>query len=268
MNIKVRALSAVVALLICIPIIIYGGIPFYLGLAVIGLIGFMEFLNLRSKNKKIPYIMKIFGVISFVVLMMNNWDVWGSLNIFDYEKTVLVIFLMLIPIIFFYKSKKYDVDDALFLLGGIIFLGIGFNQLAIVRNTGLSYLVFLLLITIFTDTFAYIIGSLIGKYKMCPSVSPNKSWEGFIGGLVLGTFVSTVFYVTTFDYTGNIFILILIVLILSIIGQLGDLVFSAIKRSYNIKDYGNIMPGHGGVLDRLDSILFVVMAFSFLSKFL
>lgn len=268
MNMKIRAISAIVALLICIPIIIYGGIPFYIGLALIGLIGFMELLNLRSKRKKIPYVIKAFSIISFIVLMMSNWDILGSLYIFDCEKITMVIFLMLIPIVFFNKSKKYDIDDALFLLGGIIFLGIGFNQLSIIRTSGLYYLVFLLLITVFTDTFAYIVGSLIGKHKMCPSVSPNKSWEGFVGGLFFGTFISTVFYITTFDYTGNIFVLILATLFLSVVGQLGDLVFSSIKRNYDIKDYGNIMPGHGGVLDRLDSILFVVMAFSFLTRFL
>lgn len=268
MNMKIRAISAIVALLICIPIIIYGGVPFYIGLALIGLIGFMELLNLRSKRKEIPYIVKIFSVISFIILMMSNWDILGSLYIFDCEIISAVIFLMIIPIVFFNKSKKYEIDDAFFLLAGIIFLGMGFNQLAIIRTSSLYYLVFLLLITVFTDTFAYVIGSLIGKHKMCPSVSPNKSWEGSIGGLVFGTFISTVFYVTAFDYTGNIFVLVLAVMFLSIVGQLGDLVFSCIKRNYGIKDYGNIMPGHGGVLDRLDSILFVVMAFSFLTRIL
>lgn len=265
---KQRVISAIVALLICIPIIIYGGIPFYVGFALIGLIGFMELLNLRNKKKEIPYIMKAFSIVSFIVLMMSNWDVFGSLYIFDAEKISAIIFLIVIPIIFFNKSKKYDINDALFLLGGIIFLGIAFNQMAIIRTSGLYYLVYLLLITILTDSFAYIIGSLIGKHKMCPSVSPNKSWEGFIGGLVFGTFVGTVFYATAFDFTGNMFALILATAFLSVIGQIGDLVFSSIKRNYGIKDFGNIMPGHGGVLDRLDSILFVSLAFSYLSRFL
>lgn len=103
---------------------------------------------------------------------------------------------------------------------------------------------------------------------MCPTVSPKKSWEGFIGGLLFSTFISTVIFTTIFDYQGNILIFILIVAALSIIGQLGDLVFSAIKRTYNIKDFGNIMPGHGGILDRLDSIIFVVLAFSYVVRFI
>ena len=128
----------------------------------------------------------------------------------------------------------------------------------------LKYLIFIMSITIFTDTFAYIVGRLIGKNKFAPTVSPNKTWEGFIGGLVFGTFISTVYYISVFNYSGNYLKIIFIIAILSTIGQIGDLVFSSIKRHYKIKDFGNIMPGHGGVLDRLDSIIFVSMAFNVL----
>ena len=127
--------------------------------------------------------------------------------------------------------------------------------------------IYLLLITIMSDTFAYFVGRKFGKHKMCPSVSPNKTWEGFVGGLIISTIVSTLFYHFLVDEE-SILLLILITILLSIIGALGDLVFSSIKRHFGIKDYGNIMPGHGGVLDRLDSILFVILAFSYLSKFL
>lgn len=264
---KQRVISAVVALIICVPIILYGSVPFTIGASIIGLIGFMEFLSLRCKKRAIPYIMKITSVLCFVFLMMGDLNL-GSFYIFDSDNIIALIILLLIPIVFFNKSKKYNIDDALFLLGSVIFLGIGFNMLINIRLTNLYYLLFLLSITIFTDTFAYIVGMLIGKNKMCPSVSPKKTWEGFIGGLVFGTFISTCFYVTAFDYTGNMLKLIFIIICLSVIGQLGDLVFSSIKRSYDVKDYGNIMPGHGGVLDRLDSLIFVVFAFSYLVRFI
>jgi len=266
--VKTRVISAIVALLICIPIIIYGKVPFYVGVSIIGLIGFMELLKLKSSKKDIPYLMKVFGVISFILLMTSNWNILGSLYLFDYEVMSSIIFLMLIPLVFYNKSKKYDINDAFFMIGSILFLGISFNQLVSVRMLDLYYLVFLLLITVFTDTFAYFVGLLIGKNKLCPTVSPKKTWEGFVGGLAFGTFISTVFYITVFNYTGNIIILVLLVALLSVIGQLGDLVFSAIKRNFGIKDFGNIMPGHGGVLDRLDSILFVVLAFSYFIRFL
>ena len=103
---------------------------------------------------------------------------------------------------------------------------------------------------------------MIGKHKLLEVISPNKTWEGFIGGSLVGTFVCTVFYVTVIDPSVQLFSMTLIVLFLSIIGQLVDLFFSAIKRYYNVKDFSNIMPGHGGVLDRLDSIIFVLLTYS------
>ena len=132
----------------------------------------------------------------------------------------------------------------------------------LVVNISLRLIVFLFLITILTDTFAYIIGRLIGKNKLLEVISPNKTWEGFVGGSLVGTFVCTTFYITVIDQSAQILPIALIVLFLSVIGQLGDLFFSAIKRYYNVKDFSNIMPGHGGVLDRLDSIIFVLLTYS------
>lgn len=265
---KQRVISAIVALIICIPIIIYGNAPFYVGACIIGLIGFYEYMKARDKKKKIPYLMKVVGMALFLLVLLNGLDV-TSYDVFDkIDVRILSIILTLVPIIFMSGSKKYDIEDAMYLLGGIFFLGIGFNSLVSVRESGLNYLIFLLIITIFTDTFAYVTGMLVGKHKMCPNVSPKKTWEGFAGGTALGTFIGTAFYFTAFDYSGSMISLVTVVLILSIIGQLGDLLFSSIKRHFDIKDYGNIMPGHGGVLDRLDSILLVVLAFSFLSLYI
>ena len=98
-------------------------------------------------------------------------------------------------------------------------------------------------------------------------ISPNKTVEGFIGGVFFGTFLGSVLFLTVISTTANVFLVIVISLILSIISELGDLVFSAIKRKYGVKDYGNIMPGHGGVLDRLDSFIFAILAFSYLVSF-
>ncbi len=97
---------------------------------------------------------------------------------------------------------------------------------------------------------------------MLEVISPKKTWEGFVGGTILGTFIAVMFYKTVINPEVILSNLILITLFLSIIGQLGDLFFSAIKRHYNKKDFSNIMPGHGGILDRLDSIIFVMLAFS------
>lgn len=265
---KQRVMSAIIALIICIPIIIYGETPFYIGASLIGLIGFYELIKAKENKRKTPYIMKIIATVCFLLVMLSNLEI-TSLDIFNnLDITILSVLVLILPIVFTSGSKSYDIEDAMYLLGGVIFLGTGFNNLINTRISGLNYLWFLLLITIFTDTFAYVTGMLIGRHKMCPNVSPKKTWEGFLGGTFLGTFVGVVFYKTAFDYTGSMFTLILIVLMLSIIGQLGDLLFSSIKRHFEIKDFGNIMPGHGGVLDRLDSILIVVLAYSFLKLYI
>jgi phosphatidate cytidylyltransferase len=123
-----------------------------------------------------------------------------------------------------------------------------------------------MVICIITDTFAMLTGMLIGKHKACPKISPKKTIEGCVGGSIIGTAVSTIFYV---NLVGKFSVkLVLITLILTVIGQLGDLFFSKIKRENQIKDFSNIMPGHGGVLDRLDSLCFVIMAYMLFISFI
>ena len=148
-------------------------------------------------------------------------------------------------------------------MGGIFFLSVSMILLINVRAHSLSMLIYLILVTTMTDTFAYITGMLIGKHKLLESISPNKTWEGTIGGTLFGTFISTIFYVTVINPNINLAIIILVSAFLSLIGSFGDLVFSAIKRYYRKKDFSNIMPGHGGILDRLDSIIFVLLGFMF-----
>ncbi len=264
---KKRILSAIVVLLIVIPIIIKGGNLFSFAVAVIGLFGLRELMSLKEKEKEIPFFVKVISVFSFLYLTLSNVDN-QTLFYANYRALTLILFFILIPLVLYRDTKKYNIGDALFLIGSIFFLGIAFNYLIVVRNFSLYYLIFLLLITIITDTFAHITGSLIGRNKLCPTISPNKTVEGLIGGTIFGTFVSSVFYISIFDYTGSYIILILIVVLLSLIAQLGDLIFSSIKRYFGIKDFSNLIPGHGGILDRLDSILFVLLAFSFIIEFI
>ena len=161
-----------------------------------------------------------------------------------------------------------SIKDAFYMMGGIFFLAVSFILLINVRASSLALIVYIFSITIMTDTFAYITGLLIGRHKLLEPISPKKTWEGSIGGTIAGTLVSTVFYITVINPLANPIRLALIGIFLSIIGQFGDLVFSAIKRDYGKKDFSNIMPGHGGVLDRLDSVIFVLLGFMFIIPFL
>ena len=159
------------------------------------------------------------------------------------------------------------IEKCFYLIGVTVFLGSAFSCLIILRNMSLSYFIYIFLISIMTDTFAHSIGTLFGKNKI-NEISPNKSWEGCLGGTFFGTLISVLFYLFFINQDVDIFLLIFVTIFLSIIGQLGDLFFSLVKRNYNIKDYSNIMPGHGGILDRFDSIIFITLAFIYFINFL
>jgi CDP-diglyceride synthetase len=123
---------------------------------------------------------------------------------------------------------------------------------------------YLISIVVSTDTFAYFVGTKFGKHKLCPEISPKKSVEGAIGGLVAGALIGTIlaFVLKIVNLSVEMIIGVLFVsILLSIAVQIGDLIASKLKRSYGIKDFGKIFPGHGGVLDRFDSILFSGIVF-------
>lgn len=261
---KERVISAVIALLITVPLILLGGIYFQILVIFLGLIGLYELL--RSK-KNIPDMMKYISYVLFVMLLIYGYTFTGKVYLMNSTFVIIVILTLFLSLLYYNDNKKYSIEDVFYLLGSIIFLSAAFNLFIVIRSKGLLLTIYLFLITTMTDTFAYIIGSKMGKKKLMPKVSPNKSVEGFIGGLLCGTVIAGIFYIVFISNT-NALLTILVTTLLSILGQAGDLVFSQIKRHYNIKDYSNIMPGHGGVLDRLDSIIFVLFGYIILAVFL
>ena len=170
--------------------------------------------------------------------------------------------------VFINDTKKYNLNDALFLVSLVVFIGLSFKLIIITRNFDITYIIYLLLITTITDTFALITGMLVGSHKLCPKISPKKTIEGLIGGVLMGTFVATSFYFTVINSSISLVFLIFVTALLCVVGQLGDLVFSSIKRYYDIKDFSNLIPGHGGILDRFDSLVYVTLAFILLYGFI
>lgn len=259
-DLKIRIISALVALVIVIPILIIGGTVFYIGGAIIGSIGFYELLSLKNYEKTLPFTIKIISVICFLILVLTSLNV-KYLDI-NYKYISIICASLLIPLLGYGRKKEYVESDAFYLIGITLFLGIAFRYLIVFRNINIHYILYLMLITIMTDTFAHFFGTKVGKVKLCPNVSPNKTIEGMLGGTFFGTFIGAVYYKTFISLDINIFYILMVSLLLSLVAQIGDLVFSAIKRKYGVKDYGNIMPGHGGVLDRLDSLIFALLTFS------
>ena len=260
---KTRVISAVVALLITIPLILLGGIYFNALALVLGLIGMWELL----RYTKMPEYMKYLGYIMYVVMFLFGYFNAGRVVLVNTCYLIIALFVCFIPLIFYHDDKVYNINDVFYLFSSILFISFVFSLFVFVRSRSLEIVFYLLLITTMTDTFAYLIGRKFGKHKLIPSVSPNKTVEGFVGGLVFGTLITTLFYVFTIGKI-NIFVLILMTMILSVAGQFGDLVFSSIKRHFKVKDFSNIMPGHGGILDRLDSIIFVLLLYTLILLFI
>ena len=253
---KKRVISAIVALLIFVPLIIIGGIWFKIGVCVVSVLAMKEFLNLSGMEKRPKY---VDAIIYALVLLLTFVDK-GRQNYY-----FISLLLPMLLVIYCNDNKKYNADDAFKLIGMLILIGSVFHKVILIRNDNILIFVYLFLITILTDTYAQLGGTLIGKHKLAPKISPNKTWEGSIVGAVFGTLCAATFYYIAVDSSINVLGLLIVTLFLSCLGQLGDLFFSAVKRNHNIKDFSNIMPGHGGVLDRLDSIIFVIIGYILLS---
>ena len=265
---KTRIISAIIIIAIFVPILLLGGLPFAIFMGILSAFGLYELIKTRESQKKFPKLMKVFAYVMAIAFCMYNYDSIEFSSQFDYRVMALLLFLFLSPIVFIDNSDKYNFGDALFLIGSLLFIGLSFNLIVVTRNYDITYIIYLLLITTITDTFALITGMLVGKHKMSPNISPKKTWEGLVGGVLMGTFVATAFYFTVINSNCSLVFLIFSTMFLCLVGQLGDLVFSSIKRFYEVKDFSNLIPGHGGILDRFDSLVFVTFAFIILKGIL
>ncbi len=260
---KTRIISAIVALAIIIPLIAIGGTAFNIGVYIISLIALKEFLDTKSSKKQLPIFIQLIAYIFITVILIANSKDISNVFTLDYRILSALFMTFLIPTVFYHERSKYSINDAFFLIGALLFLGVSMSLLILVRSIDINLLIFLLLIPMATDIFAYLTGMLIGKHKLLEEISPKKTVEGMIGGTIMGVFISAMFHHTVIDPMFPKIEILAICTFLSLLGQYGDLVFSAIKRYFGKKDFSNLIPGHGGILDRLDSIIFVLLGFMF-----
>ena len=230
-----RVLSAIAMVLIFVPLLFVGGLPFNIFMSILGLCALYELIHMKESKKRLPLLIKLFAYVMVIFFTFSSTNVIDFQFSLDYRIMSVIIFAFLSPLVFINNREKYSINDALYLISSVLFIGLSFNLIIVTRNYDLKYIIYLLLITTITDTFALFTGMLVGNHKLT-SISPKKTYEGMIG-------------------------ITLITIMLSLVGQLGDLVFSSIKRYYDKKDFSDLIPGHGGILDRFDSIIFVVLAF-------
>jgi len=257
---KTRILSALILIILIVPILIIGEWPFKIMVTLFALGGLYELLGIKGDDN-LPIYMKLLAYLMVILLCFNNSGSLTSNYSISYKLIAAMIFVFLFPLVFINNNKKYNVNDALYLVASVLFIGFSFNLIIIIRNYDIMYLIYLLLITTITDTFALFTGMLVGEHKLCPKISPKKTIEGLVGGVLMGTFIATAFYNTVINSNISLVLVIVLTCLLTLVGQLGDLVFSSIKRYYDVKDFSELIPGHGGVLDRFDSLIFVTLAF-------
>ncbi|MFC5632079.1 MULTISPECIES: phosphatidate cytidylyltransferase [Streptococcus] len=263
---KERVIFGAVALLIFAPFLWFGGVAFQIFVGILAMIGVSEIVKMKGYEVfSFEGLLAMLGAFVLAVPMDHYFTflpVDASLSAY----TILVFFLLAGTVLNF---GKYHFDDALFPIASSFYVGIGFQNLINARIAGLDKVLLALFIVWATDIGAYMIGRSYGKHKLLPAVSPNKTIEGSLGGVLSAVVVSILFMLVkpTVYAPQKFLVMLLFVAIFSIFAQFGDLVESALKRYFGVKDSGKLIPGHGGVLDRFDSMIFVFPIMHFFGLF-
>lgn len=249
-----RVVSAAAAIPILIFCVALGGIVFKAAIVLVMGICIYEYI-LAYKNTDFKIIK---SVIILGYLLVSIFIFLNSFKNIILPIVFLVLILSMATPIF---KKEYNVISSALTVTGFIYIVCFFSLLVLIRDNPIGkYLIWIVFIIAWCcDTAAYYSGKFFGKRKLCPRVSPKKTIEGSIGG-ILGSVIGIIIWgiISRYNVPFNWSLLILLAVIGSVISQIGDLSASLIKRYVGIKDYGYIMPGHGGLLDRFDSILFTI----------
>lgn len=255
---KMRIITAIIGLLIFVPIVLLGGWSFTILTYLLATIALFELIRMYDKNHYFYYL-SLASIFLWLVLYPNDQLIILTNTYTKFDLTIIfIIFLLFFTVA---SKNKFSFEQASVLLLATLYIGIGFSYLIVLRSEGINFLLFVLFTIWATDTGAYFVGRSFGKRKLWPAISPNKTVGGAIGGLIIAMIVGIAFqFIYPFNF--SLFSVVLLSSMISIMGQIGDLVASALKRHFNVKDAGSIFPGHGGVLDRFDSLLFVLVILS------
>lgn len=260
---KTRLISGVILVALALLFIINGGYLLLAVLGVISLIGLFELYRVLKIEKKAPGIL---GYIAVIVYYLNvAFDFIPDIMLF------VMAWLIVCMCIFVFTYPTFHANQIMGAFFGVFYVAVMLSCIYETRMLeGGRYLVWLIFLCSWgCDTCAYCVGKLIGKHKMTPVLSPKKSVEGAVGGVV-GAALLTLIYGLIFQSsmgTDLPYILIMVVICTAgaLLSMVGDLAASAIKRNFEIKDYGRLIPGHGGILDRFDSVIFTAPVIYYLA---
>lgn len=250
----IRLRTSVIIMAVAVASMVLGGNVLFGVVMVISLIGMMELYRVVGMNKTAAGVIGYLGCIIFDVLLLMNKT--------EYHFLFMIVFLLALMVAYVISFPNYNSEQITMVFFGLFYVAIMLSFLYRIRiQEGGAYIVWLAFIGSWgSDTCAYLVGRTFGKHKIAPKLSPKKSVEGCIGGM-LGAALIGFIYATIFkEQLSMIWNPQLLFAVISgcssVISQIGDMAASAIKRNKDIKDYGNLMPGHGGILDRFDSIIF------------
>ncbi len=259
---KTRITSGIVLFILLVPTFLIGGYFTLTVLAAVSIMGVYELLRVfNSERKTGAYIEYVLCVLFYSFIALEYADI-VSLEPSEIITMFIVLVFLLELVLFVFKYPEIKTEEVLINVFSFVYLPVLLSFIFRIRSMedGI-YLVWMTIITSWIcDTCAYFSGVFLGKHKAFPILSPKKTWEGCAGGIVGSVIFSVIFGIVINIFSSielSIPALIAVAFLGSIISMFGDLAASAIKREFGIKDYSNLIPGHGGILDRFDSVIFV-----------
>ncbi len=264
---KTRLLSGIILVGIALLVIISGGFVLFVTMLALSLIAAGELYRAtKVRGEKVFGWMDSMGYIGIVLYYLTVLLLPASLQLM-----AVIAGFLLIMFVYVFRYPKYSAFQTMATVFGILYCGVMLSYIYQTRMLPLQgrYLVWLIFLSAWgCDTCAYCVGMLIGKHKMAPVLSPKKSVEGAVGGVIGAALLGFIYGVCLRFPLSTAGFYALICGIGALISMVGDLTASAIKRNMDIKDYGNLIPGHGGILDRFDSIIFTAPIIYYLSVLL
>ena len=257
---KTRLLSGIVLVAVALLTIISGGYVLFFTLLGISLIGMQELykaMKVRTDSFNALEIAGYLAAVIYYILLMIDFEKYGMMGV--------ILAFMIFMFVYVFTYPRFNAEQVMPAFFGVVYVAVMLSFIYLTRNLpDGKFLVWLIFLCSWgCDTCAYCVGMLIGRHKMAPILSPKKSVEGGIGGVVGAALLGVIYAAAT---QGPMAEYALICAVGALISMVGDLAASAIKRNQGIKDYGKLIPGHGGILDRFDSVIFTAPAIYFLAK--
>ena len=257
---KTRLISGIVLVIIALATIISGSWILFFTLLAVSLIGMRELYNVMKVSNEHVTVLELVGYLGAVLYYIAI-----KFDVGNFGMMAVIVSMILILFVYVFGYPKYHAEQVMAAFFGVVYVAVMLSFIYLTRNLpDGKFLVWLIFLCSWgCDTCAYCVGMLIGKHKMAPVLSPKKSIEGAVGGVVGAALLGVIYAAAT---QGKMAEYALICGVGALISMVGDLAASAIKRNQNIKDYGKLIPGHGGILDRFDSVIITAPVIYYLAK--